>query len=513
MATASAGAIGRPASTGKRASGAYSVGVARVPHDTAAATRLRLGHQDAVQPGGVVRRLFGSATRIVGVDAARGVAVVMLVAGGVAIFAGSIGLGDTPAAVAISVLDPESWLVLARGGSLMVLSALGFVFVAGISISLISGGYEGSVGFTAVRARLRILVRVIVFAAFGLVTLATGYGVGHISTVTPIDASGIAAAAPAASASSSTVVAGVVPYALLAAGLLFFVSTLSLFDVLLARCGSALLFAVAGACAVVVPIASTWLDAAVSVPALRVVVIFLPWVGLFPAGMAVGRMRLELVHTRLMLLIAGVVLACGTFGSAWALQHFIALPGEFIGYTDSDSLLRYANGGVAALAADGPPSIFVVVGVCGALMAVVAALLLVGHPLRWVVLPLAALGSLAQTMGGVVVACACLATVAATGSPIASHVTSLAELVSGGHGWLLTVEVLVVVMVLATLWRLAFAAGPLERLTAGLTALLCRGTRESLREAVELERRDEAAGMRVSDCLCKGWCSRLEERN
>jgi len=95
--------------------------------------------------------------RIVGVDVARGIAVLGMMTA-------HVGPDDDE-----RTLPPGGWMQLADGRS----AAL-FVVLAGVSLALLSGGTEPVQGTRAVQARLRILVRAAIVLVLGHVLILLG---------------------------------------------------------------------------------------------------------------------------------------------------------------------------------------------------------------------------------------------------------------------------------------------------------------------------------------------------
>lgn len=211
------------------------------------------------------------------------------------------------------------------------------------------------------------------------------------------------------------------------------------------------------------------------------------WLALVLGGMALGRLRVQEVRTGVVALVVGVVLAAigyglGAFGAGAGLagtgsivsssgassgsESIDPLPGESLSSSFAPDDVMPPSGWESypeALAATDPlgsavRAVFAVdphsggtaeiLGSGGFALAVIALCLLLSRPLRWVLLPLGALGSMPLTAYSL-------------------HVVSVV-LVAGPGGfladnafWALTAVALLVV---TTLWAMFVGRGPLERL-------------------------------------------------
>ncbi|MCU1479570.1 MAG: hypothetical protein JWQ19_356 [Subtercola sp.] len=457
-----------------------------------AATAVERAANDDEAEGTVVRRLFGATGRVIGIDSARGIAVVASVAGLAELVIPPHALTSSlpSAAAGVQLLEPATWAALAGSGSLLVLAGIVFAIVGGVSTSLLSGGYEGLSGVPQLQARLRTLVRAVLFVIGGFAVLATGYAIGRFGSEWWLGRS----SAPLPSGLWATVVTLTVPAALFSGGLLIYLGLLALAELIFTRCGSALLFTVAAGCALVAPVVAAFVYQHSRTPVINAVAVFLPWASLYLAGMAIGRLRLDLLSVRLVLFGSGCALGALGFAGAWAVGRYALVPADPLSGSplailasavwppgEADALPSAALNGFASFVAGAPPSVFVVVGLAGIGLAVVAACLLVGSTARWVLLPLSAAGTLALSIGAVTVAGSCTIALAAPGSPAATFFFDAAarldstEVPGRELHWLLPVVVIVVVLLLATFWRLAFGSGLLERIYSLVTQHPGRG--------------------------------------
>ena len=214
-------------------------------------------------------RAYGSSPRIVGVDIARGLAVLGM-------FGAHIGVSDP-----FSLGQPATWLDLVNGRSSIL-----FAVLAGLSIAIISGRTTVVTGTDLLQARIRIVVRaVLIFAIGGLLqTLGT-----PIAVILPVYA------------------------------LLFVVSLPFL------RWRPRHLFILAGVLAVVMPVLRLLIT-----PLLETVLTYngafpelLVW-GSYPAmiwitfvlvGLGIGRLDLGALRVQVWILLAGIVLATVGYGA------------------------------------------------------------------------------------------------------------------------------------------------------------------------------------------------------
>lgn len=239
---------------------------------------------------------------------------------------------------------PETWLDVVNGRSSIL-----FAVLAGVSIAIISGRRRPVAGVELLQARLRIFTRAaLIFALGGLL------------------------------ASLGTRVAVILPaYAVL------FVLALPFLRWSVER-----LFTLAGVLALAMPVLHLVLvpDGRLrGAPAFVDLVVtgFYPamiWIVFVLLGMGIGRLDLTAVRVRATLLGAGVVLATIGYG----LGSLLALTGG----EDTELFLTVEpHSG----------SIFEVIGSAGFAVAIIALCLFAADALRWVLFPVAAVGSMALT--------------------------------------------------------------------------------------------------------------------
>lgn len=365
-------------------------------------------------------RAFGRPPRIVGIDVARGLAVLGMV---------GAHLGDTHDDVTWT--DPSTWDGIVNGRSSLL-----FAMLAGVSISLVCKGRarpgDTRLQMTLVRRGLLILV-----IGLAIELLNTGVGV-----ILPLY------------------------------GLLFVTSTLVL------HWSTRRLWTVAVLLAVVGPFAVVTLHAlslAASGPGIGLTLFGLypvtAWLAVLLAGMAVGRLRLTSVRVGGVLLVGGVLAAVLGYGAGHLVGSDRDDPVSILGYAAPDYTDDLGNptnepGYLTRLRESdeiqhvwslsmqykphtaGAPEI---VGSGGLAIAVIGLCLLLTRRLRPLLLPLAALGSMPLT--------------AYTG-----HLLLLTALAGGPFGGYVGVSntvwarTSIGLLVLATLWVAIVGRGPLERL-------------------------------------------------
>lgn len=289
-------------------------------------------------------RSFGRSNRIVGVDVARGLAVLGM-------FGAHIGVTQE--------FDwrPETWAGLIHGRSSIL-----FALLAGVSIAIISGRTERISGTDLARARVRIATRaVLIFCAGALVELL------------------------------DTNVAVILTYY----GVLFLLAIPFL------RVPPGWLFALAGLTAIVMPVlvfaprqgsgSEPITDLGGYALALLVTGTYpsLVWLAFLLAGMGIGRLELSSVRVQTWLLAAGAALAAIGYGlGEWAAATI-----------DAGSAVEWAGTDWAGLATTEPHSgsPFEVVGSTGFAIAVLALCLMASRYIRWLLYPVAAVGAMALT--------------------------------------------------------------------------------------------------------------------
>jgi uncharacterized membrane protein YeiB len=349
-----------------------------------------------------------SARRIVGVDVARGLAVLGM-------FGAHVGVQQS-----FDWLEPSTWSDVVNGRSSIL-----FAVLAGVSIAIISGrrdaggAREPLEGQPLVQARLRILVRAALIFAIGAVLELLG-----------------------------TPVAVILPYY----AVLFVLSLPFL------RWRPRRLFVLAGLVAVIMPVA-------VVIPRLpgdaigfgpgQVLVDLLVtgyypvlvWMAFLLAGLGIGRLELGAIAVQWRMLVAGVILAVAGYGSAAAAQGLVDSGNPFAALVTSEPH-------------SGSP--FEVVGSTGFAIAVIALCQLASRTvLRWVLLPVAAVGSMAL-------------------SAYSIQIIGLAYVIQGSHGisdglgfepdnalWAVFAAV---ALVACTAWFVVLGRGPFERFLTWVSA-------------------------------------------
>ncbi|MGV9195546.1 heparan-alpha-glucosaminide N-acetyltransferase domain-containing protein [Microbacterium sp. MC2] len=331
--------------------------------------------------------------RLQGVDLARGLAVLGMFAAHLLVI---------PALV---ITDPATWIDLANGRSSIL-----FAVLAGVSIALVTGGARPRrTGLGT--ARRRIAVRALVLWVFGILLILTGVPV----------------------------------FVILPAYAVLFLLALPL-----VRLPARTLWITAAALGVVMPWVQPVLNA---LPlwegeiggALALAVgwhyPFPLWAAFLVAGLAAGRSDLRRPDTQWALLLAGGALALLT----------AAVDATFAAPADPYLAQVWASGAHSG-------GLLEVVGSGGLALATIAACqLLCRTPLRWVALPLRAVGSMPFTAYvGQLVAWAVIAT-ALLGDP--GDLTGMRAL---EPFW----PFAVVTLIACTVWALLLGRGPLERFTA-----------------------------------------------
>ncbi|MCU1441484.1 MAG: hypothetical protein JWP85_2481 [Rhodoglobus sp.] len=329
-------------------------------------------------------RAYGRSQRIVGVDIARGLAVLGM-------FGAHVGV-ITP----FDWADSGSWSGVVSGRS-----AILFALLAGVSIAIISGGSKPFSGQDLFRARIRILVRGLALFLLGAILDALGTNVAVILTY----------------------------YAVYFALALPFV-----------RWRPWALFCLAGAVAIAMPFAvyAARDSYDFSHPNLAMDLLltgYYPaalWISFVLVGIGVGRLDLRAVSVRVWMLVAGAALAVGGYGLGAAAS----------GAPDS--------GGVwAALATTKPHSgsQFEVIGSTGVGLGVLALCLLAPRVVRWILFPVAAVGSMALTAYS-----AQIVAIAALRIPVPGTTDNTA--------W---VWFVIAALIACSLWLIFVGKGPLER--------------------------------------------------
>lgn len=355
-----------------------------------------------------LRRLrdVGRPPRVMGVDVARGVAVIGMIGAHVGMTA------------PFEWERIETWTALVHGRSSLL-----FALVAGISIALLSGGVRRPELDDLPRIRLGLVARGAVVFAIGCALELVGTGIAIILTI----------------------------YGVLFVAILPFL-----------RWRVRSLWIAAGAFALLGPVSlATVRLLSPDAYGEGIALAFGPypvtaWMPLLLAGMAIGRTELLRVRTGVALLLGGAAATTAGYG----IGTLLAAPAEALtapGADPSPALERVAALGIPlrplwALIEVAPHSgaTLEIVGSGGLAAAIVGLCLLVARPLRWLLLPIAALGSMPLTAYS-----AQIVAIAATGGLAA------AEAEEGAMWPLLTV----VLLVATTAWMLLLGTGPLERLT------------------------------------------------
>lgn len=360
-----------------------------------------------------LRRLltFGAPPRIMGVDVARGIAVIGMVGA-------HVGLTE-----AFDWSRVETWTDIVNGRSSLL-----FALVAGISIALLTGGTRRPEVADLPRIRLGLVGRGAVVFVIGCVLELLGAGV---SVVLPIYGILFVAIIPFLRWRRRSLWIGAAAFALLGPLLLAVAR-------LLAPTASG-----EGIGLVLGPYPIT------------------AWMPLLLAGLAIGRSDLLRVRAGVALLLGGAVATTVGYG----IGSLIIPPAEAFASTDLSAtpvLARLIELGIPlrplwALIEVAPHSgaTLEILGSGGFAAAVLGACMLLSRPLRWLLLPLAALGSMPLTAYS-----AQVAVIAFTGGVAAAEAM-------GGAMWpILTAALLVA----ATAWVVFVGTGPLERLTRRASA-------------------------------------------
>lgn len=277
---------------------------------------------------------FDGPARLAGIDLARGLAVVGMLAAHLLVIE-PFELGD-----------PDTWIDVVNGRSSIL-----FATLAGVSIGLVTGGVRPLRGSARVRASARLAVRAGMLWVLGLLLIATGVPV----------------------------------FVILPAYAILFLLALPFLG-LRART----LFAIAAGLALVMPFLQVLLDALPvwSTPggeelsaALGWAYPFPTWVAFVLAGLGIGRCDLRSMRVTAVLLPAGAALAAMGYGfdGAGSIVRDGYLVEVWTAHPHSSGLLEVVGSGGFAVAVIG------------------AALLLCRTPLRWAAVPLRAVGSMPLT--------------------------------------------------------------------------------------------------------------------
>ncbi|HET8927379.1 MAG TPA: heparan-alpha-glucosaminide N-acetyltransferase domain-containing protein [Microbacterium sp.] len=335
--------------------------------------------------------------RLAGIDLARGLAVMGMFA------AHLIALPD------FSWSDPATWLDVASGRSSIL-----FATLAGVSIGLVTGGRTPVAGAALQRARVSLGARAGLIWVLGILLMATGVPV----------------------------------YVILPAYGILFVLTLPFLPL-----RSRALFAIAAALAVVMPFVQVVLGGLpvweTETGALLDAVLgwhypFTVWIAFVLCGLGIGRLDLRSARVGALLLAAGATLAVVGYGLA-----AISGPGSPFWnavWTDaphSSGLLEVAGSGGFAMG---------VIGLC---------LLVCRTPLRWIALPLRAVGSMPLTAYTAQLVVWAIIAAAVLGDP-----GDLSGFRALEPFWPMVWATLIA----CTAWALLIGRGPLEWIVARVTA-------------------------------------------
>jgi len=342
---------------------------------------------------------FDGPARLVGIDLARGLAVLGMLAAHLLTIDSFV------------LDDPDTWLDVVNGRSSIL-----FATLAGVSIALVTGGARPLAGPARARAAARLALRGALLWGIGILLVLTGVPV----------------------------------YVILPAYALLFALSLPFLGL---RAGRLLLAAVI--VAAVMPWVYPFLDAAPIWGGLggEDLQAFVGWAYPFPvwiafllAGMGVGRLDLRLLRVQVALTITGGVLAALGYGVAIATAPAIADSGPYLAAVwtaeaHSSGLWEVVGSGGFAVA---------VIGLC---------LLVCRTPLRWVAIPLRAVGSMPLTAYVLqIVVWAVFAAVAL------GDTSDLAGVRDAGLFLPLTLGIVVG----CTLWALLAGRGPLEAVIDGV---------------------------------------------
>jgi len=403
---------------------------------------------------------YGRPPRVLGIDLARGLAVLGM-------FGAHVGV----AGGAFDWSTPSTWSSIVEGRSSIL-----FAVVAGVSIALVTGGRGRLEGDALVRARLKLFARgALIFVIGGLLEyLGTG-----VAVILPVY------------------------------GALFLLAAAFL------RMRIRTLLLIAGALCLVAPLPAIFpfVYSATTDPILFGTYPVPIWLAFVLVGMALGRSDLTSVRVIVRIGVAGVLLAALGYGTGAAAVSLLPatssddpfatssyedptiVPAADVDMTglecedysdrtyycyDPATVIGDGDGGDEGVDAETAepawwdeldPSYlisidphsgttFEMVGSTGFALAVIALCLALARPLRWVLLPLAALGSMPLSAYSV-------------------HIVAIAlipDAIGGIEGAYLWPWFTIVALVACTVWWLLIGRGPLERLL-GIAADAAAGVR------------------------------------
>ncbi|WP_022879118.1 heparan-alpha-glucosaminide N-acetyltransferase domain-containing protein [Microbacterium sp. B19] len=340
-------------------------------------------------------RRFDGPARLVGIDLARGLAVLGM-------FAAHLLTIEE----AFAPDDPATWLDVVNGRSSIL-----FATLAGLSIALVTGGPRPLEGPARTRASARLAMR------GGLL-----WGIGILLVMT-----------------------GVPVYVILPAYALLFALSLPFLGLRSGR-----LFLAAAIVAVVMPWIQPLLDAAPiwSGPAGDDLAAFVGWHYPFPvwiafllAGMGVGRLDLQRVRVQVLVAVVGIVVSALGYGLA-----LVARPGT--PYLAAVLTAEAHSSGLGEVIGSGGFAI-AVIGLC---------LLVCRTPVRWVAIPLRAVGSMPLTAY-----VAHIVVWAVLAAAVLGDTSDLSGVREAG----LFLPLAVGIVVGCTAWALLVGRGPLEAVIDG----------------------------------------------
>ncbi|KAA9149769.1 DUF1624 domain-containing protein [Microbacterium lushaniae] len=351
-------------------------------------------------------RRFDAPPRLAGIDLARGLAVIGMIAAHLLVIE------------AFDPGDPATWIDVANGRSSIL-----FATLAGVSIALVTGGQRPFRGARRARASARIALRALLLWAIGLMLVATGVPV----------------------------------YVILPAYAILFLLSLPFLGL-----RPPALFLLAAVVGVVMPFPQALWDAAPfwSTPDGLMVAALIGWQYPFPvwiafllAGMAIGRTDLRSPRTAALLLAAGSAIAAVGYaldagsGAGVVAEGQSILGAVWTARAHSSGVLEVVGSGGFAIA---------VIGLC---------LLVCATALRWVAVPLRAVGSMPLT--AYVVQLVAWAVVAASVLGATGDLSGFRAL---DPFWPMTLALILA----CTAWTLLIGRGPLEAVIARLSTWAVR---------------------------------------
>ena len=347
-----------------------------------------------------------STGRIVGIDVARGLAILGMMA------VHTLDPGPFPWVEWM----PDNWDQTVRGRS-----AILFAVIAGISIAILSGRNRPYTGVPLLQARMRILVRAVVIFGWGGVLWAIPDQ--PLAIILEFYAVTFALALPFLSVPPRVLLPLTGVLAIVLPAVMFVLQNLNARGEL-------------GDPAIIVRMMITG-----TYPAMT-------WIVYVLLGLAVGRLDLESTSVRIRLFLAGWALAlAGILGARWAAQTWP--PPEY----GSDNVVGRFDLRRMATTEAHTETWFEVVGSCGVALVIVVACIVIAPRARVLVYPLAATGAMALSVYSI----------HAISMPwIWDHL----DLDNQYQIYLWTVAI---TLVASTLWRLIVGQGPLEWVLSGLS--------------------------------------------